>query len=52
MEDKKDSLKIALVQSLLHWENPAANRQMFSNKFEQITEQVDLIVLLEKKKVQ
>ncbi|MEO9662139.1 MAG: amidohydrolase [Maribacter dokdonensis] len=47
MEDKKDSLKIALVQSLLHWENPAANRQMFSDKFEQITEQVDLIVLPE-----
>jgi len=47
MESTGDSLKIAMVQSLLHWENPGANRQMFSNKFEQIAEDVDIIVLPE-----
>ena len=40
-------LKIALVQSHLLWENPKANRDMFSKKMETISDVVDLIVLPE-----
>lgn len=42
-----DSLNIALVQSHLLWENPEANRQLLSDKMENIPEEVDLIVLPE-----
>ncbi|TLP73214.1 amidohydrolase [Maribacter sp. ACAM166] len=40
-------LKIALIQSSLHWENPIANRAMFSSKLEQIAADIDVIVLPE-----
>ncbi|WP_343488188.1 amidohydrolase [Allomuricauda sp. d1] len=40
-------MNIALVQSHLLWENPGANRKMFSEKFEGISEDVDLIILPE-----
>lgn len=43
----RNELKIALVQSHLLWENPAANRDMFSKKIEEIPEAVDLIILPE-----
>ena len=36
MKNKNNALKIALVQSVLHWENPIANRAMFNGKIEQI----------------
>ncbi|WP_036157247.1 nitrilase family protein [Maribacter forsetii] len=42
-----ESLKIALIQSSLHWENPLANREMFNSKIEQINDSVDIIVLPE-----
>ena len=41
------SLKIALIQSNLHWEKPQANRTMFSSKIDQITNAVDVIILPE-----
>lgn len=48
MKEKQSSrLRIALIQSTLHWENPHANREMFSTKINQIDEPVDLIVLPE-----
>ena len=47
MKNENNTLKIALVQSILHWENPIANRAMFSNKIEQIEEDIDVIVLPE-----
>jgi len=40
-------LKIALVQSHLHWENPEANRALFSEKIGALTKPVDLVVLPE-----
>jgi omega-amidase len=40
-------MKIALIQSSLVWENPAANRNYFEEKINAITEKVDLIVLPE-----
>ncbi len=40
-------LKVALVQSHLLWENPEANRAMFSKKLEGISEDTDLIILPE-----
>ncbi|MEP2239241.1 MAG: nitrilase family protein [Maribacter sp.] len=46
-ENLNKSLKIALIQSILHWENPLANREMFGNKIEQIVESVDIVVLPE-----
>lgn len=42
-----ENLKIALIQSHLHWENPEANRTSFSDKIAQVSEDVDLIVLPE-----
>jgi omega-amidase len=47
MVTNNDILKIALVQSQLHWESPVNNRKMFSAKIEQIKEYVDVIVLPE-----
>ncbi|HDZ05278.1 hypothetical protein LCGC14_0069190 [marine sediment metagenome] len=47
MAQEKSNLKIALIQSSLHWEDPNANRKMFSYKIEQIFKAVDLIVLPE-----
>ena len=40
-------MKIALLQSLLLWENPIANRKYFEEKINSISENVDLIVLPE-----
>lgn len=47
MEQETNRLKIALIQSSLHWENPSANRAMFSSKIEQIASDVDVIILPE-----
>ncbi|MDB5256639.1 MAG: amidohydrolase [Chitinophagaceae bacterium] len=40
-------LKIAILQTSLHWENPTANRSMLEEKIWQLKEQVDVIVLPE-----
>ena len=40
-------MKVALIQSSLFWENPAANRNYFEEKINAISEKVDLIVLPE-----
>lgn len=40
-------MKIALIQSFLFWENPAANRNHFEEKISCLDEDVDLIVLPE-----
>ena len=42
-----EQLKVTLIQSHLHWENPVANREHFSNLFDTIEEETDLIVLPE-----
>ncbi|TDS12719.1 putative amidohydrolase [Maribacter caenipelagi] len=47
MEKHNGRLKIALIQSTLHWEDPYANREMFGTKIDQIDEVVDLIILPE-----
>ncbi|MFS4454604.1 nitrilase family protein [Maribacter sp. 2304DJ31-5] len=43
----EETLKVVLVQTTLHWERPEKNRQMFSDKFDEIPEDTDLIVLPE-----
>ena len=40
-------LKITIIQSDLHWENPGANISMFEEKIWKIREQADVIVLPE-----
>ncbi len=40
-------LKLALIQSHLVWENPEANRTLFSEKIDSVSHDVDLIVLPE-----
>ena len=40
-------MKVALIQTSLHWENPQANRNHFEKLINAITEKVDLIVLPE-----
>jgi omega-amidase len=40
-------MKVAIIQSSLFWENPIANRNLFEEKINTITEKVDLIVLPE-----
>ena len=47
MKNENITLKIALVQSVLHWEDPIANRAMFNDKIEQIEKDIDVIVLPE-----
>lgn len=42
-----NDLKVTIIQSHLHWENPNANRAMFSEKIRSISEQTDLIILPE-----
>ncbi|WP_188605604.1 amidohydrolase [Aquaticitalea lipolytica] len=44
---KQDKLNIALIQSVLVWENPSQNRLNFLNKIDSITQPVDIIVLPE-----
>ena len=46
-EEQNGRLKIALIQSTLHWEDSHTNREMFGAKIDQIDEPVDLIVLPE-----
>lgn len=41
------TLRIALIQSHLHWENPEQNRKMFGEKIDAISQDVDLVVLPE-----
>ncbi|WP_375325711.1 amidohydrolase [Flagellimonas sp. GZD32] len=41
------TLNIALIQSFLHWEDPSKNRDMFEEKINVISDDVDLIVLPE-----
>ncbi len=43
----EDTLKIAVVQSNLVWENPIQNRMDFTKKIEGISETVDLVILPE-----
>ncbi|WP_350286509.1 amidohydrolase [uncultured Croceitalea sp.] len=43
----EEQLKVALIQCPLHWENPQANRALFSEKIAAIEESVDLVVLPE-----
>ncbi|PKA82747.1 putative amidohydrolase [Ulvibacter sp. MAR_2010_11] len=43
----KEKLSVTSIQSHLHWENPVANRKLFSEKFNSISEKTDLIVLPE-----
>lgn len=40
-------MKIAIIQSSLFWEDPTANRNQFEEKINDITDDVDLIVLPE-----
>lgn len=40
-------LKVTLVQSMLHWENAAANRALFAGKLEDLKGTTDLVVLPE-----
>lgn len=43
----KETLKIALIQSQLVWEDPKENRLMFSGKIQSVSKDVDVIVLPE-----
>ncbi|MEM6892514.1 MAG: nitrilase family protein [Bacteroidota bacterium] len=43
----QEDLKVALVQTHLHWENPIGNRLNLQEKFQEIETPVDLIVLPE-----
>ncbi len=45
--EMQEKLKVALIQSVLHWEDPEANRAMFDKKMESMTENVDVIILPE-----
>ena len=47
IETMDKTLNVALLQSHLLWENPEANRSMFTEKIAQLSETVDLIVLPE-----
>ena len=40
-------LRVTTIQSNLHWENPDANRTMFSEKIKELKGQTDLIILPE-----
>ena len=42
-----EHLKVTIVQSHLHWENPLANRNLFSEKIKAISEETHLIILPE-----
>ncbi len=47
MNQDEICLKIALIQSILHWEDPVRNRTMFSSKIDQCANDIDVIVLPE-----
>ena len=40
-------MRVTLIQTNLHWENPTANREMFSAKFANLTGKTDLVVIPE-----
>jgi len=40
-------LKVTIIQSHLHWENPVTNRALFSGKINEISEETNLIILPE-----
>jgi len=40
-------MRVTLVQTALHWENPAANREMLRQKLQSLAGQTDLVVLPE-----
>ncbi len=40
-------MRVTLLQSNLHWENPAANREMFGGKFTELIGKTDLVVIPE-----
>ena len=40
-------MKIAILQTMLSWENPSENRALLQNKINAILQKVDLIVLPE-----
>ncbi len=44
---KQETLKITIIQSQLHWEDPEANRAMFEEKIRNVKEETDLIILPE-----
>lgn len=44
---EENSLHVAIIQADLVWENPNQNREYFTKKIEEITQDVDLIVLPE-----
>ena len=39
------TLTITGIQTMLHWENPAANRDMFEEKIKSISEKTEIIIL-------
>lgn len=43
----EEELKVTLIQTSLHWEEPDKNREMLSEKIASITEETDLIILPE-----
>ncbi|TYA70052.1 amidohydrolase [Seonamhaeicola marinus] len=43
----QETLKVAIIQSNLVWENPKENRANFSKKFEELSGTVDLVILPE-----
>jgi len=45
--NKKETLSVTLIQTSLHWEDARANRSMFSETIEALSEATDLIVLPE-----
>ncbi len=40
-------MRLTLIQTNLHWEDPVANRKMFSSKFANLTGKTDLVVIPE-----
>jgi len=40
-------MRLTLIQTNLHWEDPAANRKMFSAKFDKLIGKTDLIIIPE-----
>jgi len=40
-------MRLTLIQTNLHWEDPVANRKMFSEKFEHLIGKTDLVVIPE-----
>jgi predicted amidohydrolase len=42
-----DELRVGIIQSGLHWEDPVANRQMFESKISSLVSDSDLVILPE-----